>query len=148
MVCTFTSRDGGKTLNPYTYGRLPIADCRLRRDFFCPDERVKRFMRNASGLWVSKISGEPTLSAPTNFASRANVTSSFSGSGAKGINRPVCAMRGFTGSAIIVTETTAARGGFGLNLKKKKRQNGFGVFIGIGQGISPFFLFFFFRGQV
>src|ERR1700730_16116121 len=74
MVCTSARHDGRKTLNPIKHCPLPIADCRLRRDLFCPVEILKRFIRKASGLCVSNSSGEPTLSAPTNFAKRANVT--------------------------------------------------------------------------
>ena len=111
MVCTSARQGGRKTLNPIKHCPVPIAHCRWRRDLFCPVEIMKRFTRKASGLCVSKSSGEPTLSAPTNFANRANVSSSFSGSGANGINRPVCATRGCTGSAAIVTEIIAAWGG-------------------------------------
>ena len=56
-------------------------------------------MRNASGRCVSSNSGEPTFSSPTSAATRASVSSSFSGSGAAGINSPPCATRGFTGAA-------------------------------------------------
>src|SRR5260370_28283116 len=70
IVCTSARQGGRKTLKPITHCRLPIADCRLRRDLFCPVETLKRFIRKASGRCVSKISGEPTLSAPTNFARR------------------------------------------------------------------------------
>src|SRR2546426_6697404 len=144
LVCTSARQGGRKTLNPITHCRLPIADCRLPRDLFRV-EILNRFMRKASGRCVSKISGEPTLSAPTNFANRARVTSSFSGSGANGINRPVCATRGFTGSAKILTEITAASGGCASGLNKGKGRNVLGVVIWAGQGNVPSCFLFYFR---
>ena len=56
-------------------------------------------IRNAPGRCVSTSSGDPTFSSPTTAAMRASVSSSFSGSGASGMNNPFCVVRGFAGSA-------------------------------------------------
>src|SRR5439155_20552423 len=79
MVCTSACHGGRKTLKPITHCELRIADCGLDRGFFRVAGKMKRLIRNASGRCVSKSSGEPRFSGPTNFASRAKVISSFSG---------------------------------------------------------------------
>src|SRR5437899_9482727 len=82
IVTTFATNGGRKILKPITHCGLRIADCGF--DFDLLRIPVKRFIRKASGRWVSRSSGEPTLSTPTSFAKRAKVSSSFSGSGDSG----------------------------------------------------------------
>ena len=90
-------------------------------------------MRNASGRCVFNSSGEPTFSAPTSLDNRARVTSSFSGSGVSGMNKPFCSIRGFAGSAEIVTAEIGDCGGFDSMSSKSNRSRVFGFLIGIGK---------------
>ena len=55
--------------------------------------------------------GEPTRESPTRFASRARVSSNFSGSGEEGTNNPCCIARGAAGSAARKICTIGALGG-------------------------------------
>ena len=94
-------------------------DCRIARDlrdsYFPLFLRVRQ-SRNCScekhqADGYREAQANQHCRAPTNFASRARVISSFSGSGANGINNPVCDARGLTGSALIVTVIIGAVGG-------------------------------------
>ena len=80
------------------------------RSGFCPWEAgfarrclllfgAKCSIRNPSGRCVSSSCRDPTLFGPTIPAILANVSSSFSGSGDDGRNKPFCVARGCTGSA-------------------------------------------------
>ena len=62
------------------------------------------------------------IRSPTRFASRAIVSSSFSGSGEMGRNKPPCAKRGFAGSAAINTFQTAVCGGSDCKSQSKQFQ--------------------------
>ena len=74
----------------------------------------KRLISNASGRWLSGMRGEPTREWPTRFASRARVSSNFSGSGEEGTNNPCCIARGAAGSAARKICTIGAPGRIGL----------------------------------
>src|ERR1035438_12554 len=70
----------------------------------------KAVTRKASGRCVSINAGEPTRPSPTIDWMRARVSSSFTGSGVTGTNRPLWAACGFTGSMATRTCTMGAAG--------------------------------------
>ena len=58
---------------------------------------------------------------------RASVSSSFTGSGAAGTNRPLCAACGFTGFTPIQTCTTGAGGGLRFQIQLQQLQKRLGI---------------------
>ena len=94
------SEEGGRKRRIAVIAELAWAESGL---CFCGVFRAtsatKRRMRNPSGWCVSSNSSAPTFSSPTMPAMRARVSSSFSGSGDGGRNKPPWAERGRAGSA-------------------------------------------------
>ena len=82
---------------------------------------------------VSVNSAVPTFASPTRCASRAIVSSNFSGSGAAGKNRPPCTTRGGVASAVIIIFKMGAKGGSDCNCNRSSRNSILESRIGTGR---------------
>ena len=96
-------------------GAVPFSRLRLPHS---PPEGRNRLTRNCPGRCVSANSGEPILPSPTRFASRAMVSSNFSGSGPRGRNNPPRVTRGRVGSAARTSFRIGAAGGPACNCRR------------------------------